>query len=101
LSRVLHQNISLHLRLKIAMASVLSLLAVAAVTFAVADAQSLEVVNKCNEDVFLFTQSSFGTIDNNIMVSAGASTDMGISSNWDGAVNVGEYFVGLRQPHDF
>ncbi|KIM79056.1 hypothetical protein PILCRDRAFT_10716 [Piloderma croceum F 1598] len=63
---------------------------IATATFAaVTNAQSLEVVNKCSENVFLFTQTSFGTINNNIVVSAGASTNMGISSNWDGAVNIG------------
>lgn len=72
----------------VAMASALSLVAVAALAV-VANSQSLQVVNKCSEDVFLFTQSSFGTIDNNVVVSAGATTNMGISSNWDGAVNVG------------
>jgi hypothetical protein len=70
------------------MASALYLLGIAALA-ASAHAQSLEVVNNCNEDVFLYTQTSFGTIDNNIMVSAGASNNMGISSNWDGAVNIG------------
>jgi hypothetical protein len=73
------------------MASALSLIAFAAFA-TVANAQSLEVVNKCSEDVFLFTQTSFGTIKNNVVVAAGASTDMGISSNWDGAVNTGMLF---------
>ncbi|KAF8584067.1 Osmotin, thaumatin-like protein [Ramaria rubella] len=54
-----------------------------------AAAQSLNVVNKCSEEVFLFTQTSFGTIANNLVVPAGATQNMGISSNWDGAVNVG------------
>ncbi|EGN96340.1 hypothetical protein SERLA73DRAFT_76313 [Serpula lacrymans var. lacrymans S7.3] len=56
---------------------------------AAANAQSLNVVNKCTESVLLSTQTSFGTINNNVVVAAGASSDMGISSNWDGAVNVG------------
>ena len=55
-----------------------------------AAAQSLNVVNQCGEEVFLFTQTSFGTIANNLQVPAGATQNMGISSNWDGAVNVGK-----------
>ncbi|EIW80398.1 Osmotin thaumatin-like protein [Coniophora puteana RWD-64-598 SS2] len=66
----------------------LSALALAAVA-SVAQAQSLNVVNSCSEDVILFTQTSFGTIDNYVAVAAGASSDMGISSDWDGAINVG------------
>ncbi|GJJ14322.1 hypothetical protein Clacol_008586 [Clathrus columnatus] len=50
-------------------------------------AATLNVVNKCNEQVFLFTQTSFGSIANNIFVNAGATQNMGISSNWDGAIN--------------
>ncbi|EGO04076.1 hypothetical protein SERLA73DRAFT_175820, partial [Serpula lacrymans var. lacrymans S7.3] len=65
-----------------------SILALATVATAVS-AQSLNVVNSCSESVLLFTQTSFGTIDNNVVVAAGASANMGISSNWDGAVNVG------------
>jgi len=54
-----------------------------------AQAQSLVVVNRCGENVFLFTQTSFGNIANDVTVAPGASTDMGINSNWDGAINVG------------
>ncbi|EIW80079.1 Osmotin thaumatin-like protein [Coniophora puteana RWD-64-598 SS2] len=68
--------------------SALFTLAIAAVV-SVAQAQSLTVVNSCSESVFLFTQNSYGTIDNDVTVAAGASVDMGISSNWDGAINVG------------
>ena len=75
--------------------SLLSTLALAALA-AVAQAQSLNVVNKCTETVFLYTQTSFGTINNNVFVAAGASANLGISSNWDGAVNVGESLV-VRQ----
>ncbi|KAF7968395.1 hypothetical protein HWV62_30675 [Athelia sp. TMB] len=66
----------------------LSIAAVAALA-AMANAQSLNVVNKCSEDVFLFTQTSFGTIATDVTVAAGASTNMGISSNWDGAISTG------------
>jgi len=52
-------------------------------------AQTLNVVNNCGEEVFLFTQTSFGTIANNLLVAPGATQNMGISSNWDGAINVG------------
>lgn len=69
------------------MARVLSL----AVLAAYASAQSLTVVNKCSESVFLFTQTSFGTIDNDVTMAAGATQSLSISSNWDGAVNVGEW----------
>jgi hypothetical protein len=87
---VLHQDLTLRAPQKIAMASAYYLIATA--TFAaVTNAQSLEV-NKCSENVFLFTQTSFRTINNNIVISAGASTNMGISSNWDGAVNIGMQF---------
>ncbi|KAJ8596166.1 Osmotin, thaumatin-like protein [Rhizopogon salebrosus TDB-379] len=55
----------------------------------VAQAQSLNVVNSCGEDVLLYTQTSFGTVNNNVNVAAGQSANLGISSNWDGAVNVG------------
>ncbi|EIW77976.1 Osmotin thaumatin-like protein [Coniophora puteana RWD-64-598 SS2] len=65
-----------------------AILAVAAVA-AVANATSLKVVNKCSESVMLFSQSSYGTIDNNVNVAKGATRDMHISSNWDGAINVG------------
>ncbi|KAH7887009.1 Osmotin thaumatin-like protein [Phlebopus sp. FC_14] len=66
----------------------LSVIAVALLA-TVANAQSLNVVNSCSESVFLYTQSSSGTVGNNINVAAGASANLGISSNWDGAVNVG------------
>lgn len=69
--------------------SLLPILALAAVV-TVAQAQSLTVDNKCTESVFLYTQNSFGTIDNNVNVAAGTSFNMGISSNWDGAINVGK-----------
>ncbi|KAF8137369.1 Osmotin thaumatin-like protein [Boletus edulis] len=69
--------------------SVRSFIALAAGTVAVVHAQSLTVVNQCSESVLLFTQTSFGTIDNFVNVGAGASANMGISSNWDGAINVG------------
>lgn len=72
--------------------SLLSTLALAALV-TVAQAQSLTVVNQCGESVFLYTQNSFGSIANNVNVAAGASTNMGISSNWDGAINVGELLV--------
>ncbi|KAF8126126.1 Osmotin thaumatin-like protein [Boletus edulis] len=68
--------------------SLLSTLALAALV-TLAQAQSLTVVNKCSESVFLYTQTSFGTIQNNVNVPAGATQNLGISSNWDGAVNVG------------
>jgi hypothetical protein len=70
------------------MTSALSLVVLATLA-AVAIAQSLQVVNKCSEGVLLFTQTSTGTINNNVVLAAGASADMGISSDWDGAVNVG------------
>jgi len=56
---------------------------------AVANAQSLNVVNQCTESVLLYTQSSFGTVNNYVNVAVGATANLGISSNWDGAVNVG------------
>ncbi|KAE9405074.1 Osmotin, thaumatin-like protein [Gymnopus androsaceus JB14] len=68
-------------------------LALAAVNVA---GQSLSVVNECSESVFLFTQTSFGTISNDLTVAAGATQDMGISTNWDGAINVGEYLHHRR-----
>ncbi|GJJ14318.1 hypothetical protein Clacol_008582 [Clathrus columnatus] len=52
-------------------------------------AQTLNVVNNCGEQVFLFTQTSVGTIANNLFVNPGATQNMGISPNWDGAINVG------------
>lgn len=53
-------------------------------------AQTLNVHNNCGEQVFLFTQTSFGSIANNVFVNPGATQNMGISSNWDGAINVGK-----------
>lgn len=64
---------------------------IAAAAFAAAvKATSLTVVNRCNEEVLLFTQTSFGSINNNVQIGAGGSANLGISSNWDGAVNVGK-----------
>ncbi|KAG6379738.1 Osmotin thaumatin-like protein [Boletus reticuloceps] len=68
--------------------SLRSTLALAALV-TLAQAQSLTVVNKCSESVFLYTQTSFGSIQNNVIVPAGATQNLGISSNWDGAVNTG------------
>lgn len=62
---------------------------IAAVT-TMTHAQSLNVANHCSHPVFLYTQSSYGTIDNNVAVAAGQSANLHISNNWDGAVNVGE-----------
>lgn len=67
-----------------------TLLSVIAAVAALVHAQSLNVVNSCPHPVFLYTQSSFGTIDNNVAVAAGQSANLHISSNWDGAVNVGK-----------
>lgn len=64
------------------------LVAIAAVA-TLSRAQSLTVVNSCSFGVFLYTQNSFGSIDQNVQLGAGATTDLGISSDWDGAVNVG------------
>lgn len=69
------------------MARLLSLVALAAY----ASAQSLTVVNQCGNDVFLYTQNSFGTISNNVALASGATQNLGISSDWDGAVNVGQW----------
>lgn len=80
--------------------SLLSALALAALATA-AQAQSLNVVNKCSESVFLYTQTSFGSISNNVNVAAGASANMGISSNWDGAINVGELPLSLIDSRGF
>ncbi|KAF7296512.1 hypothetical protein HMN09_01058000 [Mycena chlorophos] len=56
----------------------------------VAAAQSLIVNNQCSVGVYLFTQTSFGSIANGVSLSAGQTGyNMGISSNWDGAINVG------------
>ncbi|KAI9455394.1 Osmotin thaumatin-like protein [Boletus coccyginus] len=59
------------------------------VLMTMAQAQSLTISNKCSKSVFLYTQTSFGSINNNVNIAAGASANMGISSNWDGAINVG------------
>ena len=69
----------------------LQLLTLVAATAAVARAQSLTVANHCGESVLLFTQTSFGSIANYVNVGAGGSVNMGISSNWDGAINVGQW----------
>ncbi|KAG1718742.1 Osmotin thaumatin-like protein [Suillus paluster] len=69
--------------------SVLSALVLVAAVATVAQAQSLNVVNSCGESVFLYTQTSYGSVANNVNVAAGQSANLGISSNWDGAVNVG------------
>lgn len=53
-------------------------------------AQSLTVVNSCSFGVFLYTTNSYGSIDQNVQVGAGVTTDLGISSDWDGAINVGK-----------
>ena len=51
--------------------------------------------NRPTIDIYLYdirqdvSRYQFGTIDNNVAVAAGASSNLGISSNWDGAVNVG------------
>lgn len=63
--------------------------ATVAALIAVTSAQTLNVVNKCSEDVYLFAQTSFGTINGNVIVGAGTTLDMGISNNWDGAISTG------------
>ncbi|KAG1885016.1 Osmotin thaumatin-like protein [Suillus subluteus] len=68
--------------------AILSALILAAIV-TVAQAQSLTVVNSCTESVFLNTGTSYGTIDNDVTVAAGQSANLGISSDWDGAINVG------------
>ncbi|KAF7332817.1 hypothetical protein MSAN_02433200 [Mycena sanguinolenta] len=61
-----------------------------AAVVSVATAASLHVDNLCSVPVFLFTQTSFGSILNNIALAAGQTGyHMGISSDWDGAINVG------------
>lgn len=55
----------------------------------IVSAQTLNVVNKCSQSVFLNTVSSSGTIANDVTLAAGATKNMGISSNWNGAINVG------------
>jgi hypothetical protein len=62
---------------------------VALAVASVARASSLTVVNKCSEGVLLNTQSSYGTIDNNVNLGAGSTHNMHISSDWDGAINIG------------
>lgn len=52
-------------------------------------AASLKVFNKCTGTVFLNTASSSGTIAGNVLLGAGKTADMRISSNWNGAINVG------------
>jgi len=63
---------------------------VLATTIASATATSVMVKNQCTEDFFLNTASSHGTIDNNVTVVQGKSFDMNASSDWDGAINVGQ-----------
>jgi hypothetical protein len=60
-----------------------------ATLLAFVNAASLNVVNQCGSDLFLFTQSSFGTINQNVDIAAGTTVNMDISDDWDGAVNVG------------
>ena len=62
----------------------------------VARASSLTVVNKCTEGVLLNTQSSHGNIANNVQLGAGKTTNMHISSDWDGAINVGMSAASLN-----
>jgi hypothetical protein len=51
---------------------------------------SLSVYNNCEGlPVFLFTQSSFGSIAQNVVVQPYETVNMQISSDWDGAINVG------------
>ncbi|KAI9567057.1 hypothetical protein HD554DRAFT_2024441 [Boletus coccyginus] len=54
-----------------------------------AQAQSLTISNKCFKSIFLYIQTSFSSINNNVNVAASASANMDISSNWDGTINVG------------
>jgi hypothetical protein len=52
---------------------------------------TVQVVNRCSFDTFLFTQTSDGTIkQNNVFVAPGATLSMGVSSDWNGAINVGK-----------
>jgi hypothetical protein len=69
----------------------LSLILAALAVTSSAAAQSLHVYNKCPFPVQLFTQTSYGSIGNNFNVASGATQAMGISPNWAGAINVGEY----------
>ena len=73
--------------------SVLGLMA----TAATATAESLAVVNRCSESVLLYTQTSFGSIANYVNVDAGAAVNMGISTDWDGAINVGMWFSVISE----
>ncbi|KIJ35375.1 hypothetical protein M422DRAFT_262335 [Sphaerobolus stellatus SS14] len=66
-----------------------SFLLVAALLVSNTHAASLKVYNKCTGTVFLNTASSSGTIAHNVLLGAGKSTDMRISANWNGAINVG------------
>lgn len=68
-------------------------LAIAAVA-TMSRAQSLTVVNSCSFGVFLYTTNSYGSIDQNVQVGAGVTQDLGISSDWDGAINVGKSSLG-------
>jgi hypothetical protein len=81
------------------MRTVLSSAIVAAAIATTAGAQSLTVVNSCDEEVFLFTQTSYGSISNDVYVAAGASVNMDISTTattaWCGAINVGTSFLTL------
>ncbi|KAG2110328.1 Osmotin thaumatin-like protein [Suillus discolor] len=54
----------------------------------VARARSLVVVNNCSESVFLYMSTSYGSIDTNVNIAQGQSANLGITSNWDGAINV-------------
>jgi len=73
---------------------------VLAIVATVAQAQSLTVINFCSEAVFLSTGTSYGTINNNVNVAAGRSANLGISSNWDGAINVGKCVIALLTVSD-
>ncbi|KAI9567061.1 Osmotin thaumatin-like protein [Boletus coccyginus] len=57
--------------------SLLSTLALTALV-TVAQAQSLTINNKCSKSVFLFTQTSYGSIKNNMNIGSGASVNMDI-----------------------
>lgn len=79
--------------------STLSLLALVAAAALTAHAQSMTVVNSCDQSVFLYTQESYGSIKNKVIVDSNSSIDMGISPDWDGAINVGEWMD--RASHNF
>lgn len=74
--------------------AILSALVLATIV-TVARAQSLTVLNKCSESVFLYTSTSYGSIDTNVNIAQGQSANLGISSNWDGAINVGKCVTHL------